>query len=73
MKARWLLWLTLGLALIVYAACGGAQTTEEDPGVTPDGSDPRWESPPPDQGQTPPDREPPIDALEPFDREGSGL
>lgn len=58
--------LLLSLSLL---ACGGKQvteTTEVDSAPDPCCIDDRWADPPPEIGQTPPDRDAPEGALDPF-------
>lgn len=63
-----------GLLLVTLslAACGGRQAAApapEPPVEYPCCLDDRWEQPPPEIGQTPPDRPAPDDALDAFDPE----
>ncbi len=56
--------IAIGAAVFV-AACGGTQrtaTATDDP----EQPSPRWDSPPPNSGLTPPELPAPDDALEPF-------
>lgn len=59
-----------GVFLFVsLSACGGRQEAPAEVEVEEDALccfDERWATPPPEIGQTPPEREAPDDALEPF-------
>lgn len=73
---RWT--IALAIAASVVAACGGSnERPDEAPTVEapppPDCVPLRWERPPEDIGQTPPDRPAPDDALVPFDGSGRGV
>lgn len=57
------------LSALLSWACGGKQATApppEEPVDAPCCFDDRWEEPPPEIGQTPPERPAPADALEPY-------
>lgn len=66
------------VALALLAACGGRnERPDNEPGEAaapraPDCVPARWERPPEDIGQTPPERPAPADAMAPFDGSGEG-